>query len=246
MPARDITFRELFSPRVVYDYTIYEAWQATPRILLMIGIFLAVLVGAFLFKKLLEFIFFRRYLREKYMLKQSRTGQHEVTKTWTRAPTQHWASIGHLILETLFVAMVVFAAIFACAAGGIEFWTTAVGVGLLGVVLAYVFGPGLQQAGAAYFCYLMNSVAYDEWWEIGDAKGRVVRITPFFVELESEDPESHTASLHRVPMLTILNANMRRDYYKEANSPHVSFFKDDITGKGFLGPAKIISPTKHV
>lgn len=250
MPIRDLTFRELFTPRVVYSYTLEEAFAATPRILLMIAMFLAILIGAFLVKKLLEFIFFRRYMREKFMLKEHYTvtegGKPELAKRWTHVPTQHWASIGHLILETLFVSMIMFAAIFACAMGGIEFWTTAVGVGLFGVVLAYTFGAGLQQAGAAYFCYLMNSVAYDEWWELEGSKaaGRVVRITPFFVELESEDPETHSACLYRVPMLTILNGILRRDYYKEANAPQVSFYKNDVTGEGFVGPAKIIRPLK--
>jgi hypothetical protein len=164
------------------------------------------------------------------VLKDYKPGQHDVVKTWGRASTQHWASVGHLILETLFAAMIMFAAIFACAAGGVEFWSTAVGAGLFGLVLAYVFGPGLQQPGAAYFVYLMNSISYGEWWEVTgrEAKGRVVRITPFFVELESEDPTSHTAVLHRVPMLTILNSELKRDYYKEANEPHVSLIRGEL------------------
>lgn len=238
---RDMTFRDLFSPRVVYSYTIEEAWGATPRILMMMGVFLGCIVAAFLLKKLLEWIFFRRYMRDKYVLSSCEDCGKFVNKRWIRASTQHWASIGHLIVETFFVVVFIFIAIFTCAVGGIEFWTTAVGVGLLALVLSYVFGPGLQQAGSAYFVYLTNAVSYDEWWCVvgTNVQGRVVRITPFYVELESQDDENKSAQLFRVPMMTILTREMKRDYNKEANAPEVSFYEDEKDGKNFVGPARI-------
>lgn len=250
--ARHITFRDLISPRAVYSYTLEDAIDATPRMLIMISVLFGSVLVLYGIKKLIEMCIFHKYMRKKYMLKKCEVCPDGVDKKWVVAPIQHWSSVTHLILETLFIVMLLFVLMWACSLGGFDIWVSGTFVGLLTIVAGYALGPGLQQCGSGYFNNMFNLVSYGEYWRVcgTDSEGRVSRITPAFIELEGEHPISKTARTIRIPMADLLSRIMERDYAKEANAPEVSIFEDELGDykirKQVIGPAKILRREKEI
>ena len=241
---RSIRWSDLISPREMYEFTLADAWGSLPTLFAMAGFLLACILVIYIIKKILEWILLPRERFKKYVLEDTkeRDAQGRTVKVWRKMPTTHYGSVAHLVLETLFCVGLIISALFAASIGGVNLWQSAIASVGIGAVVTYVLGPGLQIAGAGFFFFLTNAMSVHEYWVLvgRGIEGRVSRISPFFVELMSMDANRH-GCMHRVCMLTVLNGDWQRSFYKEAHEPMIIMDKVAVaepptqTGSQLLG-----------
>jgi len=236
MVYRRITWGDLVSPRAMWSFTFEDAWTAIPTLLAMGGLFIASIAALYIVKKFIFWMLtkFRRcgtHNSHKWLLKKEEmVGGKIKKKTWDQSEkrTHRIFNIIHLVIETFFFVGIVAAALFACAVGDVNVWQSPVAISVIGIVITYIFGAGLQQAGSGYFFFMNNCMSPGEWWQQvgGGIRGRVSNITPFFVEFETKNPKTGGALLQRAPMTLVLGGIWERDYAAEDMEDPV--FADDI------------------
>lgn len=257
-PKTRLRWNDLLSPREVAEFTLGDAVGAIPTLLAASGIFLACIIVWVVMKKLATWFLLREQQPKKYVLEASERKDGKLIKKWAVAPIHRMGSIIHLAIETVFFVGLLLIALFAGSVAGINVWASAVGALAISVMGTYIFGGGLQQVGSGYCVFVMNSVSYDEYWVVTGtpAEGWVVRITPFFIELESADTANNGAArMFRVPMSTVLGGIMERNYHKEKYGTRVSVGKredalallpdsTDVYSVPFEGPSRAYTGTK--
>lgn len=219
--SRRIRWGDLVN-REAYAFALSDAWGSLPTLLAMGGMLIGCVLVVFLLKKLFEFVLLPRERNFKYVLENcDKKTDGERKTTWRKVAVQHWGSVVHLILETLFFFGIIVSALFAAAIGDVNIWESPIASVGIGVIGTYIFGPGLQQVGSGYWFFLANAMVVGEYWILvgGGIEGRVSRITPFFVEFMSMS-EGH-GRLQRVSMTTVMGAGWTRDFYKEKHEPIV-------------------------
>jgi hypothetical protein len=222
----NVRWSDFASPKDVIGFTLSDAWQSLPTLLAMAGFFLVGIFVLVIAKKLLQWLFLgsyvHRYILER-VLKSSSSARKPVTY-WMKAPFHNYGTMIHLLITSMFLLGIGVLGIFTASIGGINIWSSplaSVGIGLNGT---YIFGIGLQQVGSYYFVLWFGGMSYGEYWRLvqSPVEGRVSRITPFFIELESLDPNTTACRMFRISMTTVLNGHWERDYHKEIHEPKVS------------------------
>lgn len=221
----NVRWEDLKSPKAIISFTLGDAVGSLPTLLVMVGFFLLGIFILIIGRKVLQWVLLGSY-DHKYILERIRKDNNsgKPYTYWSKMPIHRYGTFVNLFITSLFLAGIGVLFIFTAAIGGINIWTSplaTVGIGLIGT---YVFGIGLQQVGSYYFVLWFGGMTYGEYWSLVGSKveGRVSRITPFFVELESLDPESQSARMFRVSMTTALNGQWEREYHKEHSAPYVS------------------------
>lgn len=231
MLERRIAWGDLVSPRAMWSFTLGDASGAIPTLLAMGGIFLACLFALYIVKRLVVWMLNmcrRPYTLHKYILKKQEPvkGAKLVKKTWERtdATVHRFFNYMHLAVESLFFVGIVVSVLFVAAIGNINVWENPIAISMLGIVITYIFGSGLQQVGAGYFFYMNNLMTPGEWWSQigGGIDGRVCSITPFYVEFEARDPEHGGALLQRSSMMDVVMGRWQRNYRKESDEEPVT------------------------
>lgn len=239
MLDRRIQWGDLVSPRAMWEFTLSDAWTAIPTLLAMGGLFLLALLILVVIKKVLIWALMKiagqRYNMQKWILKsQTIVGGKVNKRIWETAPNHRWFNGIHILIESMFFVGVAAACLFAAAVGDVNVWQNPIAISVIGIVITYIFGAGLQQAGSGYFFFLNNCMTPGEYWEQigGGISGRVCNITPFFVEFEAQDDLEKGKGgmlLQRANMTTVLMSNWQRNYYKESEAPELS--KEEVITK---------------
>jgi len=256
MINRRIQWGDLVSPRAMWEFTLSDAWTAIPTLLAMGGLFLLALLILVVIKKVLIWILMKianqRYSTHKWILKsQTVIGGAVKKRTWETAPIHRWFNGVHILIESMFFVGVAAACLFAAAVGDVNVWQNPIAISVIGIVITYIFGAGLQQAGSGYFFFLNNCMTPGEYWEQigGGISGRVCNITPFFVEFEAQDDLEKGKGnggllLQRANMTTVLMSNWQRNYYKESEAPELS--REEISKDNVYNPrAPPRTPPQH-
>lgn len=232
MSDRRIRWSDLVSPRAVYAFTLQDAGAALPTLLAMAGFFILCLLVLLIFRKIFSYIFFDRFMPQKYVLVRCEKCREGTRAVWKKSSHSSLSSVGHLFIETVFFVGVIVASLFSASIGNVNIWDSPIALTIIGTIVAYIFGGGLQQVGSAYFVYAAVYMVVGEWWEeTGTHEGGTVhRITPFFVEFARFDEEQQGAIFSRVPMSTILNGKFQRNMVKEATAIPVVI--DNLSKKG--------------
>ncbi len=218
---------DLVSPRAVYEFTLADAVASLPSLLAMAGLFVLSVLFLYIGKRILEWILLCGSRSPKYVKDRSYDvgvdgkRKRKQAQQWIRLPTHTWGSMAHLIIETLFFLGMGVIAVFVAALGGINLWQSQLAYAGIGIIVTYIFGMGLQTAGAGYFVAGTAIQCLGEWWELDGSPniyGRVSVVTPFFVYLDRLHKEKGSTQTIRVNMVTVWNGNWIRSYADELHA----------------------------
>lgn len=221
MADHRIRWGDLISPRAMYTFTLGDAWSAIPTLLAMGGFFVLAIVLIVAFKKICNWLIDYSVAKQKYVLVKVDNG----VRKWKEASHSSVRSMLHVLLETIVFGLIVTAAFFAASIGNTNIWDSPIALSVIGMIVTYVFGSGLQQIGSGYFVYAFNGMVVGEYWETAgahDLGGVVHRITIFYVEFARFDIEHQCACFLRIPMSTILNGSYERNMAKEMTAVEVT------------------------
>lgn len=249
MVAQNVRWKDLVSPRAMYEFTLADAWGALPTLLAMGGLFLLSCVIIFVVKKLIEWLLLCGQQRKKYVLINT---QHDpktdmvVKRIWRPFSRGSYGSIVHVCLESMFFIALVIAGFFACSVGGVNIWESPLALSAVTIVITYIFGSVLQSAGSGWGVFITNSFVYGEYWvmEGSNIEGFVGYMNPFHMELERIDQVTSCIKIHRVSMLTAFTANWTHDIHKEKHEKHPSKWEVPASNKDSIVPDPKPEPIK--
>jgi hypothetical protein len=147
-----------------------------------------------------------------------------ITKKWTRDSESYkkrtrrcGRSAGRLIIIVLAVGVGIIGFWIAASTAGVSFFSIVLSYGILGIVLTYSFGSGLQSSGAYFLIALTDKLSEDWYIEIigTGIEGFVNTIGIIWVELEHLSPVTKELQIIHVPTLMIISSPLRRLFEKE-------------------------------
>ncbi len=251
MTDHRIRWGDLISPRALYTFTLQDAFAAIPTLLTMGAFFIIALILIIILKKILNWVVDRRTAKSKYVLvRKGKDGKRH----WKEDIHSSLQSMAHVAIETLVFGLIVVAAFFSASIGNVNIWESPIALSVIGMVITYIFGSGLQQIGSGYFVYAFNGMVVGEWWEVAGSHeqgGIVHRVTIWYVEFVRMDAESQCACFLRIPMQSILNGSFERNLYKEMNASEVTidsinkFSTTDVIVKQHKAAAAAAANKRH-
>jgi small-conductance mechanosensitive channel len=201
----------------------YEGIDTIPTVIVMCLSLLAGFIILYIVKKLVLWGLMKcarqRYGYKKWIARdvERKVGSKLAKITWESKESHYMFNYIHIFIESLFFIGLLITLLLAASFGGINVWQNPIALSVITVAVGYVFAAGLQQLGSGYFFFLTNYMSPGEWWEQvgGGISGRVINITPFYVEFETLNIERTGALIQRAGMSTVIMSNWQRNYHKE-------------------------------
>lgn len=218
-----VRWEDLASPRDFLGATFEDAIATIPTLIVMCLCLLAGFIVLYIVKKLVLWAFMKcarqRYGYKKWIAKtiEQKPGSKFAKIVWESKESHYMFNYIHIFIESLFFIGLLITILLAASFGGINVWQNPIALSVITVAVGYVFAAGLQQLGSGYFFFLTNYMSPGEWWEQvgGGISGRVINITPFYVEFETLNIERTGALIQRAGMSTVIMSNWQRNYQKE-------------------------------
>jgi hypothetical protein len=218
-----VRWEDLASPRTFMSEIYYEGIDTIPTVIVMCLSLLAGFIILYIVKKLVLWGLMKcarqRYGYKKWIARdvERKAGSKLAKITWESKESHYMFNYIHIFIESLFFIGLLITLLLAASFGGINVWQNPIALSVITVAVGYVFAAGLQQLGSGYFFFLTNYMSPGEWWEQvgGGISGRVINITPFYVEFETLNIERTGALIQRAGMSTVIMSNWQRNYHKE-------------------------------
>jgi len=165
-----VEFRDLMSPRALWQLTLGDAVGQLPLLLLMIAFFLAGLLVLSLVRWLVGLLL-RQFEPRRYTYVYYRDNAQTGKQIWAKLAPRRAANWIHLtteILLLLFFALLVF---FVLAIGNVNLWQSSFFLGILTGAILYVAAPILQLMAYGWLNLQTQPLAPGEYWERLGAPG---------------------------------------------------------------------------